>query len=359
MALTKQDHEVIGSYLEIGAAAQELDRALTPILADSEASAAQMRVALTSADVLRRGFQSQVQKSLQRIDKVFDGHADQRSWWGDVLVRVRSGADSVLDSWSTLGTATKLRDAILEIADRLDEIVFQCQSLTLTPRLGQILDNVRVGQSVSLESLVGKEFPRSPERRERLLNELADQDGVLDCGYFDPNRGLLYRVAFPRATQRWSIVRLIGVFVIGSGAIFAACHIEPGTDWPFQPAMWLDLLTKCWFLLGGAGLHLLIQGVNVARRSKTPLSRPWNDWVLWLHAHEVQSAAGVAAHFIGFFVLVFTMPDMTWQTAFFAGYSFDSLLDVLLDRFEQLASAKSKDIATQLAPSLVVKPAEG
>ena len=98
----------------------------------------------------------------------------------------------------------------------------------------------------------------------------------------------------------------------------------------------------------GAVAHLAIQGITVARRTEKRLARPWNDWVTWLHAHETRVLGGIGGLIVMFTLLAFTMKDLTWQAAFFAGYTSDSLLDVLLDRFDTVVGKQSSKL-TELA----------
>jgi len=357
MGLTKSDKRVIGAYMEIRAAAQDLGDRLVGLLEetatlDAVTRAAVFAGALKKLELLRHGCDDQVTKSLAEIETESVTNPAQRAWAGDHAVRIRNRWLSLATSWPAAGlTADEFAAALRTTGTTLDEVVYWCESLTLTSRLADILENVRVGNSVSITSVVGNELPRDPELRAKLIAETADQDGVLTCGYFDADTGIIYRVAGTRWGQRWSAIRIVLAVCAGFGLVVAACFVNPGEHWPFERSMWLEQLKRCAFLIAGAVAHIVIQGVTVSRRAKTSHSRPWNDWVTWLNAHETQVVQGIASLFLGFFMLSFTMKGFTWPTAFFAGYTIDSWLDTLIDRFEQLATTKAKTFSETSSPA--------
>jgi hypothetical protein len=357
MSLTKSDKRVIGSYMEIRAAAQDLGERLVGLLEETAIVDAATRATLFSGalkklDVLRHGCDAQVTKSLGEIEAESVTSPEQRAWAGDHAVRVRNRWSLVTTIWPAAGlTADEIATSLRTAAMTLDEVVYWCESLTLTSRLADILENVRVGKSVTISSVLGNELPRDPDLRAKLIAETADQDGVLRCGYFDGDAGIVYRVASTRWGQRWSAIRIVLAVGAGLGLVVVACFVSPGEHWPFERSMWLEQLKRCAFLIGGAVAHIVIQGVTVSRRAKTSRSRPWNDWVTWINAHETQVIQGLASLFLGFFMLSFTMKGFTWPTAFFAGYTIDSWLDTLLDRFEQLATSKAKTFREAGSPT--------
>jgi hypothetical protein len=351
MSLTAEDEIVIGRFREVRAAAQALDRELLKVLADVEGKAEPIRAQVLAVELpqlvsVRDLSQAQIMASLVSVEAVAAEHPEQRRWAGDVAVSVKAEWAQVLGRWPAVGaSADQQVDAFRAASARLDMIVYWCEYLGLTPELGGILDNVQIGKSVSIESVLQNELPRDPELRQRLIRETVEQDGVLACGYLDADAGLIYRVGATPAERRSSVWRLLGALVLCVALLALASFVRLGDGWPFSSDKWLENSLKLGFLMAGAGAHLVIQGITVARRRVASTSRPWNDWVTWLNAHETLALSSIAGLLFVYVMLSFTMKGFAWQTAFFAGYSSDSLLDVFLDRFEQLATKQGKQLA--------------
>lgn len=363
MGRSKELSELLGRYQEVAAVAQDMQGRIVTALRDADGRDVAGRVAiflgaLDDLTVLRDRCEQQLTESMEAIESVFRSDTSQRAWCGDYAVHIKSEWALLPGKWPERGQELDEVSAAFEkISLSLDQVVFLCASLTITPRVNDILENLRVGEAIAFEAAVGESLPRSGQLRTDLLKEVADQDGVLQCGYLDRNSGMIYRVASTRASQWWSLGRVILAASIGLGLVVGSCFVSPGDGWPFTKAMWVPQAERYTFMIAGAVGHLAIQGVTLARSGKQPVSRPWNDWILWLNAHESQVLLGVLSLIVGFLSLSFTMKDaFTWPTAFFAGYSIDSLTDVVIDRFERLASTQTKRIEDAVKASGGLSP---
>lgn len=363
MSLDKFAQEVIGAYMEIRAAAQDLDREIRSCLADLADKQPTVQDAILlgrrpALDALFTATRRQATDSLARIDQVSAEDPKQRSWAGDQPVHIRSELVLVDTAWPGASASVDATlDGLRKVSDSLDRIVYLGESLTLTPRLADVLENARVGQSFGLEALLADDLPRSPELRARLFGELADQNGVLELGYYDAPSMTVYRVDATRAKQRASAWRVLLAIVAAHGLVALACYVKPAAGWPFDWTNWPSIVTSFAFLFLGVGAHGIIQGITVARRSPGKLSHPWNDWVTWTNAHETPLMMSVVTPVVVFFIMRFLSPNFGIGAAFFTGYSIDSITDVLLDRFSQLAGARGAALAEALKPKPAAPPA--
>lgn len=171
MSLTAEDEVVIGRFREVRAAAQALDRELLKVLVDVEGKPEPIRAQVLAAELprlvgVRELSHAQITTSLDSVETVAVAHPAQRRWAGDVAVSVKAEWAQVLGRWPAAGaSADQQVDAFRAASSRLDMIVYWCEYLGLTPELGGILDNVQIGKSVSIESVLQNEKGFACKRR--------------------------------------------------------------------------------------------------------------------------------------------------------------------------------------------------
>jgi hypothetical protein len=84
----------------------------------------------------------------------------------------------------------------------------------------------------------------------------------------------------------------------------------------------------------------------VGKANARPDFQALNDWVLWLHIRESQIIKGIFYIWAGYVLLVFGVPRLDWASAFFAGYSIDSVTELFLDRFQTTAKSRADALKT-------------
>ncbi len=212
--------------------------------------------------------------------------------------------------------------------------------------MNDTLKNLRVGQPLDWDFAFGGELPRDVEMRKRLLLELAQEGGVLGSAVVDVEQGLIYKVAESRAKQRHSAYKLVA-FVVLCGAIVPLVLSWIRTLTNQSPFAWADLprlyMTYVMVYLG-AGAHVAIDALKVAKAQTRPSFHAMNDWVLWLHVRYISILWGLAWVLLGFILLTIAMPKLELLSAFFAGYSIDSITGLFLARFETTVKTKTQEL---------------
>ena len=339
---TPEDRHIFGSLRAIRAAAQYLEDLLAKPPSCNHP-------AVPGADPLAGA------ADLAEVDRIISGNLDDIQY----LLRASTAelewcADSV--TLITLLWHRNLRlcqhvsaDAVeraadlAEVAAGLDQIVYQCAALTLTPRVNDVMCNLRVGQALNLEFQFGDELPRSPQLRKRVLDELAQQAAAIEGGLVDVDQGIVYRAARSRAAQIFSSVQLVAVLLLGTLIpVLLAYASRFVHNWRFSSADLQRLLADYVFILLGSGAHIAIALLKAVKNDTRPNFKTIDDWMLWLHVREAQVLQGFAYIWMGYLLLVFTVSDLEWSTAFFAGYSIDSVTELFLERFETLALTRQK-----------------
>jgi hypothetical protein len=278
-----------------------------------------------------------ISRNLDAFEVLFAADNVQREWGSDAIESIRLNWLQVIDLWPNAAlTYDEQRQAIDQAQVCLDQIVYQCASLTLSPRVNDTMINLRVGQPLDFDFVFGSELPRSADKRKRLLLELAQEGGVLGSAVVDVEQGVIYKVAESRQEQRQSAYKLVALLVL-AGAIVPLILAWASTLTNQLPFSWADLprlymIYVVVFL--GAGAHVAVDSLKAARAKTRPDFQAMNDWVLWVHVHYISILWGLGWVLFGYILLIFAMPKLLLPSAFFAGYSIDSITALFLTRFE-------------------------
>jgi hypothetical protein len=345
------DRRMFGLLREMRAACQYLQSGISDTLAntpaDADAAKRDETLAVAVAPLLERT-DAFVAPCLLKIRQVFDAAPDQYEWAADAVttIALRWSEGKAAASEPGVGAAKRL-DHVL---DALDRIIYQCESLSLSPSVNDVLRNLIVGQALDIEFEFGDEFPKDAALRKRLIQELAQESGALDSGIVDTEKGVIYKVAATRSQQVRSIWRLLGWlalgFVISPGLAYGGQLLKSG--WPVGPGDLVRLLVDYVLILVGSGAHFAISALKNAKSDSKPNFQPIDDWVLWLHVHEAAVRKGILSIWLGYTLLAFGLPKLDWSSAFFAGYSIDSITDLFLSRFEDLATTKTAALTKEV-----------
>lgn len=345
---TKNDRLSFGLLREIRAAAQHLQKTFEETLDLAEKLDASGRKALIArklgAELLAR-INLPISRNLEVFEALFTEDFLQYEWGSDDIEIIRLNWQQVLDSWPNPAlTFDEQRQLIKEAQLCLDRIIYKCGSLSLSPRMNDTLENLRVGQPLDWEFVFGSELPRDPELRSRLLLELAQEGGVLDGAVVDCQQGVIFKVARSREEQRQSAYKLVAVVVL-AGALVPLILEWAGAltnQVPFNLAALPRLYMLYVVVFLGAGAHVAIDAVKVARAQTRPDFKAMNDWILWLHVHYIPILWGLLWVLLGYVLLIFAMPKLELPSAFFAGYSIDSITGLFLARFESTVKTKTQ-----------------
>jgi hypothetical protein len=353
------DQLIFGLLREIRASAQYLQKRVVETLDQASKLDPAGRTALMArllGDKMWRRIDETITPNLARIDKLFGDAVEERDWCSDSVEFVRLNWLEVSDLWpgATVIDYEKQRQQLEQVKVPLDQIIYQCASLTLSPRVSETLKNLRVGQPLDWDFEFGPELPTDPELSKRLLEELAQEGGVLDSAVVDVEHRLIYKVAKSRAAQSLSALYL--ALIIVACGIGVPWILSRGVPWmltrtgmsaeqyPFKATDLGRLYGTLIFILIGSGVHVAIEALKAARAQTRPSFQAMNNWILWLHVRFISILWGLAWILLGYVLLSWGMPKLEWQTAFFAGYSIDSVTALFLARFETTVKTKTQQL---------------
>ena len=109
---------------------------------------------------------------LSAIQRVFDVDAKEIEWCADNVALIELKWSEIKTLWlAGNGASEDPEQRFNRLIKALDQIVYQCASLSFSPRVNDILCNLRVGQPLDVEFEFASEFPRDPDLRRRLVQE--------------------------------------------------------------------------------------------------------------------------------------------------------------------------------------------
>jgi hypothetical protein len=118
--------------------------------------------------------------------------------------------------------------------------------------------------------------------------------------------------------------------------------------WPVKPGDLERLLVDCALILIGSAAHLAVEALKSSQNKKQPSFDATDDLVLWAHIPEASLRNGIFYVWLGYILLVVGVPGVEWSTAFFAGYSIDSVTDVSKNGTMLLSGANARwDVGQQ------------
>ncbi|MGA2571469.1 MAG: hypothetical protein ABSF23_13200 [Terracidiphilus sp.] len=344
---TDNDRWTFGHLRSIGSACQHLQERIEDALQDLRPMPAAQRSAYI-ARILNMSLLNSVEPTiateLKAIDTLFSVDVTEFEWAAAEVTSIRLRWEQIKASFALAVAASNAQEeAFKDIVNYLDNIVYYCISLTLSPWINDVLKNLRVGQPLDVEFEFGKQFPKNPTLRKELILEIAQESSVIEGGVVDLEHGVIYKASPTRMGQLLSAWRILGFLILGGlltcGLAFARKLIP---DWPFAASDLHVLLVNYLLILLGSGAHLAVAALQTSRKQTRPSFQALNDWVLWIHVREAQIFKGIAFIWLGFLLLSFSIHNLSWIAAFFGGYSIDSVTELFLGRFETTVAAKTK-----------------
>jgi hypothetical protein len=230
----------------------------------------------------------------------------------------------------------------------LCEVVIHVEKLALPDRVNSQLKMMRVGQTINFQSEYSDEIP-TLQAQTQALNYLYDHPLMVE-GIVDVEHGLIYRISPHPLRRAASILGNIVAVLLGGALVvlFYQFHVFP-KDLTLQ-----ELLTAYTSVMMGGAAHYIVNAVKQFRTNPGKTLTVVGDGLLWFHVKEVTVFLGILTLFVGFLGIVFLHLGADLWTAFFAGYSIDSVIDLVLLRFADGSSTRMDALKKQLA-----QPAQG
>jgi hypothetical protein len=127
---------------------------------------------------------------------------------------------------------------------------------------------------------------------------------------------------------------------------YVACHFF---DVPVDHRQWKAWLAVYGAVIAGGVAHILVGLIKEVRGAKPSALVGVDDGVAWTQVHESQMLIGLLLLWVGAIGLAVTTNTLNAASAFFVGYSIDSVGDIFLQRFAGVAQAQLTALKATLA----------
>jgi hypothetical protein len=264
--------------------------------------------------------------------------------YGDSLGRIKIAWDQVEVDWHRVVTTQSIGCSrqLSQVSVALDSITYDCCEITIPEKVQEHLKLLPIGGSLNFRDAYAKEL-NTEEGRRRFLSYLKFYPKFVD-GLIDSDNETIIRAA-PAGWRRVSTLLFAGALVLaGFALIFIACWL--GTfaslaEWPFTMDRVRNYGLTYLFLIMGSTAHVVVTLLK-QDRSASLSSQVLSDWILRIHVRETAFYISALSLCCGSLAVPFLYSKgISWQTAFFIGYSYDSFIDLFLRRFEGAASASA------------------
>lgn len=332
-----------GLLEELRAELQDLQRSLGELRTVAENPLATPSATDEAVDRAARVYdvdRARIMELLTHVRSVFDVAPRQYARIGDEIGHVANALDRIALDWprpgvkvDTLARTAGTLDALL------DEAIYHVALVTTPARLNDHLRTLPIGQALDFEGAFGDELT-TPEQRRRVLEYLATHPIGIE-GLVDVEKGKIYRKASSRAVRVGTLLVPPAVLLAGVLLAWLVTSVDDwgwvGDDWPDGLRDFRPVLAAYVFVTLGALAHVAVSFLKRTRESGgEPLVVAGFFW--WLHVRWASVSLSVLWLWIAVVGLA-VVDQLSWLTAFLAGYGIDSVADLFLQRFEARAAA--------------------
>jgi hypothetical protein len=197
-----------------------------------------------------------------------------------------------------------------------------------------------------------------PNDRVEVLRRLAVLNVDRVGGLVDVERGMIYRVG-PLRRRLLSYAMLLVAMLAGGGIVyllsttnsFALPGFSSGTMVPLQTLLWWYAL-----MMAGVAAHIVKKAAELSIVARTGGSGDAPQVILdrlaiWIHVREYRFVTTILTA-IGAFVMLVASGQANASTALLAGYTIDSLADLVLQRFNTAVSTHAAEVKQALSASV-------
>jgi hypothetical protein len=276
-----------------------------------------------------------LKKQLENVPQIADDYADQiehiDSCWNRVLLIDLDFSKS----GSLIENPLKKYDALL------CRIISLCELVTIPDRVNDHLESLRTGQKLDFYETFKDELC-TKEDSDKILKYLQEHPLAVE-GIVDSSNGVIYKAKTHFHDQLKSYGIYFGLFIIGVFGVFLSpwfATYVPNS--PFLPSQRNLLFVVYLFVFIGAVIHVFVDMVKQSKSEKNS-DTLITDWFLWGHVNQNAIILTIFMLWFVFAGLIY-IKQLDPISALAAGYSFDSVFDVVLMRFDKTITAKTKVI---------------
>mgnify|MGYP001167113522 CR=1 FL=1 len=281
----------------------------------------------------------QIDQRLAQVNDLLRYHDDLADQHSDAVTRIQNLWSDVCRLWRT--ESGGLHEAT-RITELLNECVLQIGFLTVPSRVNFELAQLRVGDRLDFHAQYADEIP-SRQARITILTWMNEHPRSVD-GVIDVASGFITKASPSRgrrlASWLYVVIPALTALIVAAYTPHWAGRIEMGTIPAGAGGM--DYIWAVLVSYVGAVAHIGVATLKEQRRAlaggRQGRSIVPGDLWLWVHINEKYLFTYTVVIPIVTYVVVFSSGRIDTVTLLLVGYSIDSVLDVLLARFDRFTS---------------------
>jgi hypothetical protein len=275
------------------------------------------------------------------------GDPQLASDYADAVEQIRELWESFKFKWPRSSSPELQHEALAEV---LDKLILEIGFVTVPPRANENLKTMRPGTIMDFDAEFKDEVP-SADSRAAILSWMNSHPSAL-VGVADVDKKKIM-AASPYAWRRalsWLLILGVGSLVLVGAA---------NTHWWLDrfsfarapaKATNQDYVAVVLAAYAGALAHTLIAALKQRQRADTqngPTFTALGNVALWVHVNEAYLVIYAFAIPAAAFAVVLLNGSVDLIVALLVGYSIDSVLEVLLGRFDKFVAGRTELVATK------------
>lgn len=334
-----------GHLAEVAAAVAETD---------SQARSHKVSAAVTHTDEVLPAISERCQTWLAMVEQLSYDAPKVGNWNSDDVTTIRGTWEEAVARWQRHGDPIDdITAATVCVQQKVHDIIYLLGRLTLPERVNAQLRTLRVGGTLDITEVYRDELPDDADRT-KLLKYLFASPRSVD-GVVDVQHAVIYRASPHRIRRWWSYIMVLLCAAVVAALTYYLPDLNRRSTIPgFPDAQQVDQSTMLIGVLtafAGALVHVMIGGLKQLkqlRRSDRPRPYAVGDWLQWMHVNETNIWFGTIAVGVAFIGSVFILNRVDFLTSFLVGYSADSLVDAVVQRFSRTVEAGTAALQQEL-----------
>ncbi|MGH3648161.1 MAG: hypothetical protein ACRDTM_13435 [Micromonosporaceae bacterium] len=282
-----------------------------------------------------------IDRRLAKVAELVEEHVHVAKPHSDAVTRIENLWSDVKRAWKTAPAS------IASVRRDIDRCVLEIGYLTVPERTNDNLDSLRVGGAMNFHEEFADEIP-SKDARTLILKWLNAHPRTV-TGVVDVPSGTIIRASRKRVRRMlsWALVLAVVALALVSAG-FAAQWVKVfGVGTAPANAAGTDYVWAVLAAYGGAVLHIAIAALKQLRTSGGDDQRftAIGNFTLWVHINEMYLMMYALAIPAVAYTVILSTGRIDHLTMAFVGFSIDSLLDVVLARFDKFSAGRTEAIA--------------
>jgi len=234
-------------------------------------------------------------------------------------------------------------EAFTLLEEQIQEIVLYVGYKTVPERVNDWLDKARPGYVLPFHLVFEDEIHNEGDRK-KVLNYISWKPTEITNGLVDPGKGLIFRYHESVICRIFWAAIIVAffpllIFFAGEYTSYIIQVLDKDTETFKFDNIGLHLLA----LFSGIYVHVLIDRNKQQTESGVPSIVPLSEWTRYLSAQRgriLYKTSLALFVFLGLIAIAEKPDSLTYMQFFLAGYSLDSVVDMLSTRLEKSASAR-------------------